>query len=396
MDLHLDPKTLVRKLSPAEKTGVAVARALLPDADAPARLLVLDEPTARLPESEVELLLGIVRSIAARGIGVMYVTHRLDEVFAVAEQATVLRDGQLVVHEQVSGLTRETLLEQLFGETVRTLERRRTSTSDEAAVLTVRGLTNESLHDVSFVVNSGEVVGVAGITSSGREALCGTIFGARVRDEGSVEVRGTTLQPGRPDRAMAAGVAYVPAERKTLGCLVDLPAKENIAIANLRHVWRFPVLRRKQETTLASEWFHRLQVKPVRSVDAHMSTFSGGNQQKIVYAKWFQRNPSLFLLDEPTQGVDVGAKAELHSALVDAAFGGAGVLVASTDVDELVALCDRVLVLSGGRIVRELTGDDIDAASITRASLELDDDHDLTSAAAAAPSSAPRPRGGRA
>ncbi len=371
MGVDVDPAQKVSRLSPAQKTGVAVARALLSDSAAPARLLVLDEPTARLPEEEVEQLLAIVRTVAAGGIGVLYVTHRLDEVFEVAERATVLRDGVRVVSEPVAGLTRQKLLEQLFGETLERAHRRAPAPVAATPVLQVRDLRSEALRGVSFDVRPGEVVGVAGVTGSGREALCATLFGARPADAGRVEVQGRVLPPHRPDAAIREGVAYVPAERKLSGCFVDLPARENISISSLGHVWSFPFLRRRTEATIARGWFERLGVRPARNVDAPMSSFSGGNQQKIIYGKWFERTPALFLLDEPTQGVDVGAKAELHRALFAAAEGGAAVLVSSTDVDELVTISDRVIVLLAGRVAAVLEGDDINVHEMTRASLGI-------------------------
>ncbi len=370
--LDLDPDRPVAGLSPAEKTGIAVARALLEDPASPVHLLVLDEPTARLPEGEVASLLAIVRRVAERGIGVLYVTHRLDEVFEIADRATVLRDGLLVTTERVAGLTRDSLLHHLLGATLEAQQRPPTRVDPTSGpVLEVEGLCSESLHDVRLVVRPGEVVGVAGITGSGRETLVGTVFGARGRDHGTVRVRERALPARRPDLAMAAGVAYVPAERKLEGCFVDLPARENIGLGSLRRLWRWPALRRRQERELAGTWFERLDVRPRSGVDRAMSTFSGGNQQKIIYGKWFERRPVLFLLDEPTQGVDVGAKAELHAALFRAAQEGAGVLLGSSDTEELVAVCDRVLVLRLGEIVAELAGDEITVHALTRAGLGI-------------------------
>ena len=376
--LDLDPDRPVAGLSPAEKTGIAVARALLEDTTSPVHLLVLDEPTARLPESEVASLLRIVRRVSRRGIGVLYVTHRLDEVFEVADLATVLRDGQVVTTEAVADLTRDSLLHHLLGAALEAQHRPATQVDPELGgipVLEVAGLCSESLHDVRFVVRPGEVVGVAGITGSGRETLVGTVFGARGRDRGTVRIGETDLPARRTDLAMAAGAAYVPAERKLEGCFVDLPARENIAFGSLRSLWRWPALRRRQEHVLAKTWFEKLDIRPRAGVERAMSTFSGGNQQKIIYGKWFERRPVLFLLDEPTQGVDVGAKAELHQALFEAAHDGAGILLASSDTEELVAVCDRVLVLQLGEIVAELVDTAITAHALTRASLGI---HALT------------------
>ena len=373
MELDADPRDLVASLSPAQKTGVAVARALLADDGHPARLLVLDEPTARLPEEEVEHLLEIVRTVARRGIGVLYVTHRLDEVFEVATTATVLRDGRKVATEPVAGLTRDVLLHQLLGAALEKAHRLEAEVHAEPGVpaLSVTGLVSEVLREVSLVVRPGEVVGLAGITGSGRDALCATLFGARPRDGGTVVVGERELPAGRPDLAMARGVAYVPAERKLQGCFVDLSARENIGLTSLRALWKLPRVHRGAERAMARRWFDRFAVRPVDGVELPLSSFSGGNQQKVVFGKWFQREPVLFLLDEPTQGVDVGAKAELHRALFDAARAGAAVLMSSSDVDELVTTCDRVVVLRGGRVVASLSGSDLTVHALSRASLGI-------------------------
>jgi ribose transport system ATP-binding protein len=238
-------------------------------------------------------------------------------------------------------------------------------------VLSVTDLTSEQFGGVSLEVHAHEIVGIAGITGSGRDALCATIFGARIRDRGAVLVNGTPVAPSRPDLAMAQGVAYVPAERKLQGCFVDLTARENIGIGTLRTLWRFPRIARAAEKVMAQSWFDKFDVRPSTGLEAPVSSFSGGNQQKIVFGKWFQRGPSLFLLDEPTQGVDVGAKAELHRALFDAAEAGAGVLIASSDVDELVSTCDRVIVLLDGRVEAILEGDDVNPHAMTRAALGI-------------------------
>ncbi len=372
MAISVDPTRSVASLSPAQKTGVAVARALLTDEGAPVHLLVLDEPTARLPEEEVEHLLEIVRTVSRRGIGVLYVTHRLDEVFEIASRASVLRDGLKVVSEPVVGLTRDALLHHLLGSALEAPHRLQAHRIGHGEpTLKVSNLSSEVLRDITFEVFPGEVVGIAGITGSGRDALCATVFGARARDGGEVLVRDQALPAQRPDLAIASDVAYVPAERKLQGCFVDLSARENIGISNLRDFWRFPSLRRSGETSITRRWFERFGVRPQNAVDQPMSSFSGGNQQKIVFGKWFQRIPALFLLDEPTQGVDVGAKAELHSALFDAAQEGAAILISSSDVDELVATCDRVIVLRSGRLVTTLNGDQITVHSLTRAAVGL-------------------------
>jgi ribose transport system ATP-binding protein len=199
--------------------------------------------------------------------------------------------------------------------------------------------------------------------------VCSTIFGARPRDGGCVRILGDPLPENRPDVAISRGLAYIPAERKVAGCFTDLTARENIALSNMREVWRFPLLRRRNEKLLARRCFEQIGVKPVDGIDKAMNTFSGGNQQKITYAKLFQAQRALFLLDEPTQGVDVAAKGELQKTLLEAAEDGSAVLVSSSDLDELAAICDRVVVFSGGSIVATLMGDEITVPAMIRAAL---------------------------
>lgn len=379
VDLDLDPDMMVGALSPAQKTGIAVARALLPVGGREAKLLVLDEPTARLPEQEVERLLSLVRTVAANGVGVLYVTHRLDEVFDVAETASVLRDGRKVFEGPVASLTRESLLVHLFGAARPKIAAHETDGFGDV-LLDVRNVGSEALTDVTFTVRRGEVVGVAGITGSGRDALCGTLFGARPRDTGEVHVDGHLVTSGRPTSAMERGVAYVPAERKIHGAFLGLTARENISIGDLPRFWRLPSLRRSAESKATARWFEQFDIRPGVGSERLVSTFSGGNQQKIVFGKWFQRTPMVFLLDEPTQGVDVGAKGELHRCLADAAANGSAVVMSSSDTDELTSACSRVIVLRNGKLVAELTGDQITPHEIARAALGIgaDDTHVLS------------------
>jgi ribose transport system ATP-binding protein len=310
--------------------------------------------------------------VAARGVGVLYVTHRLDEVFDIGVRATILRDGRRVVSRPIEGMDRDRLLQYLFGDKLQPTHRRSTRSHEgEHPVLSVEDLQSEVLHGVSLEVAPGEVVGAAGVAGSGREALCSTNFGARTRDGGCVRILGEALPENRTDVAISRGLAYIPAERKLAGCFADLTARENIAMSNMRQIWRFPLLRRRNERLLARRCFEQNGIRPVDGIDKAMNTFSGGNQQKIAYAKWFQAQRALFLLDEPTQGVDVAAKRELQKTLLEAAERGSAVLVSSSDLDELTRICDRVVVLAGGSIVATLVGEEVTVRAMTRTSLGI-------------------------
>jgi ribose transport system ATP-binding protein len=371
VQLDLDPGRLTAELSPAVKTGVAIARALRDSAGQPARLLVLDEPTANLPLREVEQLLAIIRAAAAGGVSVLYVTHRLDEVFEIANSVTVLRDGRKVATVPAADLDHRGLVRLLIGtelDQVR-VESQRIRSDHQTAVLRVTGLAAGPLRSLSLDVHPGDVVGVAGITGSGRETVLSAIFGGLTRDSGEVTVDGTQLPPGRPDRSMELGVAYMPAERKQRGGFMDFSARENLTLTDLRPFWQRGLLRSGRERAEVKTWFTRLNVRPAGAFDAPLSSFSGGNQQKILFGKWLRCSPRVLLLDEPTQGVDIGAKADLHREILRAASGGAAVVISSSDLDELLAICRRVLVIRDGTLAANLSGDDMTVAKVTEASL---------------------------
>jgi ribose transport system ATP-binding protein len=369
--LDIDPSRMVSGLSPATKTGVAVARALRETDGAPPRLLVLDEPTSTLPVSEVRALLAVVRAVAARGIGVVYVTHHLDEVFELADRVSVLRDGAKVVTIDVRDIDRATLVHHLVGRELEEAHAASAALPPEhpEVALEVDGLAAGALRGLSLDVRAGEVVGVAGLTGSGRESALAAVFGAVPRDAGTVRVDGHDLVAGRPRAAIAAGMVFLPADRKLHGGVMDLTSRENLTLPRLRDLWRMPFLRRREEAAQASHWFGRLDVRPADAAEKPLSALSGGNQQKVLFGKWLRCAPKVLLLDSPTQGVDIGAKAEIHRQLLAAVAAGAAAVVSSADTDELVALCHRVLVLRAGEVVAELAGSEITVAAVTRESL---------------------------
>lgn len=373
--LDLDPRRLVATLSPAERTGVAVARALREDPATEVRLLVLDEPTATLPDREVERLLQIVRTVAAAGVGVLYVTHRLDEVFQVADTVTVLRDGHRVDSVPIRSLDRPGLITMLIGSELEEIHAVSAALPPEQhePLLVARNVHGENLAGVSLELRPGDVVGVAGITGSGRETLLAALFGAAARYAGDVSVSGRPLRPNSPSASMRAGLAYIPAERKLLGSFQEMTTRENVSISDLRRLWRWPAISRRRERAEVADWVERLDVRPRSAASLPLASLSGGNQQKVVFAKWLRRTPRVLLVNEPTQGVDVGAKAELHLELLRAARDGAAVAVSSSDTDELAALCHHIVILQNGRIVDHLTGARVNAVDITRACLATDE-----------------------
>lgn len=377
LGLDLDPAARMGALSPAIQTLVAVARALA-DVDAGGssgapKLLILDEPTASLPAAEAATLLAGLRALAGDGHAVVLVTHRLDEVTRAADEATVLRDGRTVARVRVADTVPADLVALVTGAAGRgattidpgagagggaTAGARATTDGDVAApLLRVDGLAVGPLQGVTFTVGAGEVVGIAGLLGSGRSALLEALFGARARRSGAVALGGAALAPRSPAQAMDAGVALVPEQRER----ALFPARslaENLSVADLGRFRRRGRIDRGAEARAAADDVGRYGIR-APSVTAPVRTLSGGNQQKAVVARWLRRDPTLLLLDEPTLGVDVGARAEIH-ALVRGyvAAGDRAVLCVSSDAEELCALADRVLVLHDGRLVGELRGAD--------------------------------------
>jgi ribose transport system ATP-binding protein len=367
--LDVDPATKLADLRAAERTGVALARAVRPDPAHPPRLLVLDEPTATLPVDEVDHLHAMVRATAANNVAVLFVTHHLDEIFRLAHTVTVLRDGRVVRSCAVAEVQRSELVDLITGGELKELEQeaRPEVRAGGEPPLAVDDLWAPQLRGVSLSVMPGEILGIAGLTGSGRDTLLGTIFGARRYLQGTVRLQGRALPTGRPDLALAAGAAFLPGDQRLSSGIMSMTARENITITNLAPFWSGLAVRQRGERAEAAEWFAKVDVRPRDGIENLLSTFSGGNQQKILFAKWMRRNPAVFLLDEPTEGVDVGAKRDLHLQLMAAAKAGMTVVLSSTDVEELEAICTRILVMRDGRVAAELTGQRINSGEITRA-----------------------------
>ena len=359
-----DVREPVATLAAAERTGVAIARALQ-DAEG-ARVLVLDEPTATLPTSEVQVLFAAIRRVQQRGLGVIYVSHRLDEVFEIAQRVTVLRDGRRVGTWETNAIDENQLIESMTGG-VPLKARKPTSASQGAPRLEVNDVGGEALKSLSFSVRAGEVLGIAGLTGSGRDELLPLLFGA-VDGRGRVTVDGTDVPISDPRAAKAAGLALVPADRHRQGGILLMSLQENVTLTDLGRNTSRGRLSRSKERAEVEDWLTRLDVRPP-TAEAALDSLSGGNQQKIVIAKWLRTVPSVLLLDEPTQGVDVGAKASIHALVRQAADQGAAVVLASSDDEEIEDTCDRVLVLRDGRLAGELAGDEVSIEALGRLQL---------------------------
>lgn len=355
----------VSHLSASEKTGIAVARAL-EGWEGAAKLLVLDEPTASLPAAEVTRLFEVVRAVRSRGVAIIYVSHHFNEVFEISDRVTVLRDGRHIDTRKTSDLDESGLIALTIGRSLEQFEPARSDAgrvAGQAPVLSIEQLSGSIVDSFDLDVHAGEIVGIAGVTGSGREELAGAIFGALPR-EGRVLVDGEAVPPDRPDRSMARGMVFVPPDRATNAALGELTLRENITISRLGPLYGALGLKPSRERSEVGDWLTKLDVVP-NDPEAVFNNLSGGNQQKIVLARALRLAPRVLVLDEPTQGVDIGAKAAIHHTIRLAAESGAAVVVASTESEELVGLCDRVIILNEGHATTTLSCVGLDPDEVT-------------------------------
>ncbi len=349
LGVDLDPEQPARGLSIADQQLVEIAKALSLNA----RVLIMDEPTAALTGSEVARLFGVVRALRESGAAVLFISHRLEEIFALCQYVTTLRDGALIAGEPVDGLTEDDLVRRMVGRDLDELYPKQDATVGEVA-LSVRRLTREGVFtDVSFEVRHGEIVGLAGLVGAGRSEVARAVFGVDRWDGGEVEVEGRPLKPGAPSLAMAAGLALVPEDRRAQGLVMDMSIERNINLTGFAATSTAGLMSRGAERSRAVDWAVRLQVKYARLADV-VGTLSGGNQQKVVLAKWLATGPRVLIVDEPTRGIDVGTKAEVHRLLSQLAADGVAVLMISSDLPEVLGMADRVLVMHEGRLVAEI------------------------------------------
>jgi ribose transport system ATP-binding protein len=379
----VDPKSPVSELPRATRSAVAVARALKDFVGTPARVLVLDEVSAAMTAPEIARLLDMLARLRATGLGILYVSHHLEEVLQTADRVTVLRDGVRVATSPARTLTEGQLADLIVG-TDRAHKPSEGGAMEpdggDAATgqgrragpaCTVTQLSGQVLRDVSFEARSGGIVGVAGIAGSGREELADLLMGSAGR-EGAVLIDGRELPPSRADLSVRYGMALVPADRSTNAVIPNLPIRDNMTLANLSPFWRRGWLSRRTEAKEVAAWIERLSIRGA-TVDGDVTTLSGGNQQKVMVARALRTRPRVLILDEPTQGIDVAAVADIHAIIRQIAETSA-VIVLSSDSDELASLCSEVLVVSAGRVAARLAGSEITSSAIMRLELVGGDD----------------------
>jgi ABC-type sugar transport system ATPase subunit len=357
----------ISELSAAERTIIAIARAF--DGWKHANnVLVLDEPTASLHGDEVQKLFAAVREVAARGAGVIFISHRLDEVVELADRVVVLRDGHLIADVARGEFDHDELVRLIAG-AIASADTEHGRPDRRDAVLRARGVRGATIHEMDVDIHAGEVVGLTGVLGSGREELASILFGC---SEGQVDELMVEDQPVRsrnPRRSIEMGIAYVPGDRHRHGAVMTMSARENMTLPRMRPLRRvLGWLDGGAERSEVQSWFERVKVQPP-DPERTLALFSGGNQQKVVLAKWLRNEPKVLLMDEPTQGVDVGAKAGIFELIANAAAAGAGVLISSSDAKELALICDRVLVMRDGELAAEVNKPELSEARLVSAAL---------------------------
>jgi ribose transport system ATP-binding protein len=337
---------LIRDLSVAQQQMVEVAKALAVDA----RIIVMDEPTSALGEEEVEALFGIVGALKAQGIAVVFITHRLEEVFRIADRVVILRDGQRVGAMSIGEATPDSLIQQMVGRELTDLFHKEAARIGDP-LLEVKGLTRRgAVRDVSFTLRQGEILGFAGLVGAGRTETARLIFGADRKDAGEIRVNGRPVQISSPVHAVKAGIGFVPENRATQGLVLKLPVLENIILPTLDHHARVGWVNQRTLRAMARDYVGKLNIRTPHLQQKTMF-LSGGNQQKMVVAKWLAAQPKVLIMDEPTRGIDVGAKTEVHALMSRLAQAGMGIIMISSELPEILGMSDRILVMSEGRVM---------------------------------------------
>jgi rhamnose transport system ATP-binding protein len=362
----IDPGRLVESLSMPEQQIVEIAKAIGADA----KVVVMDEPTASLTDREVDRLFGVIGRLRAQGAGIVYISHRLDEVFAIADRITVLRDGLTVGTRVTAAISKAELIQLMVGRELAAIFPKRPVALGGVAV-ELRRLSNASLglHDVSVSVRCGEVLGIAGLMGSGRTELAETLFGLSPADGGEILIKGEPVRIESPSHAIELGIGYVPEDRRQHGVVLDMSIAANTSLASLQAVSRHGLIDSAAERDSAQRHAARLRIK-APSVATDVGALSGGNQQKVALARWLSIEPAILVLDEPTQGVDVGSKSEIHAIIQDLAERGLAIIMISSELPEILGMSDRIAVMHAGTVSGILSREDATQENILALALE--------------------------
>ena len=359
-----DPTRLVGSLTVAEKQMVEIAKALSRNS----RIILMDEPSATLTKNELDALFDIIRDLKKSGIAVIYISHRMEEIFEICETVTVMRDGQIIGTRDVASVTSAELVEMMVGREMSSAYPTRNAVIGDEVLRVEHLCRRDRKQDVSFSLHSGEVLGIAGLVGAGRTEIMRAVFGVDYIKSCDVYVRGQKVKINNPAQAKKHGIAFLTEDRRAEGLTLDFTVKANIVAANLPSICRGPFTSGKRENELADEYIQKIRIKtPSRSQKA--GNLSGGNQQKVVVSKWLNADSDILIMDEPTRGIDVGAKREIYEIINDLASQGKSVILISSELPEVLAMSDRVLVVKDDAIAAELTGSDISAVEVMRYAL---------------------------
>ncbi|WP_119069705.1 sugar ABC transporter ATP-binding protein [Aggregatilinea lenta] len=358
LGINLDPMRLVRTLSVAEQQMVEIARAL----SMKSKLIIMDEPTAALSENEVVQLMDIVRELKSQGISIIFITHHLEEALNICDHVTILRDGRLVGRESIANITLNDIIRMMVGRSVEDLFKREASHEIGETALKVTGLSRTAdarnptaivLNDISFEVHRGEILGVAGLVGAGRTEVARAIFGADSITSGTIEVSGKPVKINSPRDAIRYGLGLVPEDRKQQALFLALAVRENMSIASLPKYLRWGVfMRERAEQQMVAQYRTSLNIS-MSGPDQRVRNLSGGNQQKVVLARWLALSPQVLIVDEPTRGIDIAAKAEVHQLLDEMARNGIAIIMISSELPEILGMSDRIITLRNGRLTGE-------------------------------------------
>lgn len=374
MGLSIDPDQTVARLNVAEQQLVEIGKSLVKEV----RLLIMDEPTAALNKEETARLFEQIRRLKQRGITVLYITHRMEEIFELADRVAILRDGQVVLSKTTKEVDQGQLVLAMVGKQIENFYPKEHNADPETVRFEVSGLTREPcFSEVSFAVRKGEVLGIGGLMGSGKSELLRTLFGDLPGGSGRVLLEGKPFAARKPADAIRAGIGYLTADRKQEGLLMDMSIAQNLSIVSLgRFVRALGYVSRKQEAAQTERFSRQVQIK-ASGLDAAVRRLSGGNQQKVVFGKWMMTAPKVFMMEEPTRGVDVSAKTEIYGLINGLTRAGISIILVTSDIPELVAMSDRVLVLRNGRIAKELAGGEITQQNILNYSMRGEQNGEL-------------------
>jgi ribose transport system ATP-binding protein len=347
----LRPSTLVDRLSPAQKQMVEIAKAL---AKQPS-ILILDEPTASLTHTETKILFNILQDQRNKGVVIIYISHRLEEIFLLADRISILKDGKHQGTFPAQALTRDSLIRKMVGRDLKELKTN--SSKKNEVVLELKSLTGLRFTDISFGLHRGEILGLSGLVGAGRTEIAQAVFGVGEIVSGKIFFRNTRFIPGHPSHAVREGIAYVPEDRRTLGLFPEMTIQENMVAAGFERIMPSGMYEYKRAKELAGKSKEMLRIS-AHSLQQRVTKLSGGNQQKVMLAKWLLTQPEILIVDEPTHGVDIGAKYEIYDILKSLVAKGRSILLISSELPELIGLCDRIIVIKKGSVTGEVSGDD--------------------------------------